>query len=293
LEKNDRLRRSRTLSDHEKAAKVAAAAAVAKESNEELLRCMSLSSEAADSNEHFEQELACYKKTDSLDNTAHLIEPKEKTEIDIPDPPNVHRAYIILAKVKSNKACTSVMLLSTLLSLALFVSLLVVIFTRTDQSKATITFQIGGEGMTPSFEVKELYRPKSDECLSAFSLPNLPIPLAAHVAMEVEDLGLLVCGGLSDRAAAQNGKKCFLFTEDKGWTDFPHELQIGRVNSYIKKEANKVYIIGGSSSDVSKPCLKSQEVLDLFNLSSGWEKVYIAESKCWDDNDVVVEIACK
>ena len=95
----------------------------------------------------------------------------------------------------------------------------------------SITLQVGGWGKVPSKTVKELYRPEA--CSVQQRVPDLPVPLRAHVAIEVKDLGLLVCGGTSEAHNSVPGRDCFIFSHKDGeWKQF-HKLNIGRINAYV------------------------------------------------------------
>ena len=102
------------------------------------------------------------------------------------------------------------------------------------------------------------------------------------------DHWILVCGGLQ-----KNPKLCYEYKMDSdGWGKFPHELNTNRLQSYIKQSGNKIFIIGGRSSDVNQECYPSQEVFDpdrvSGGLSSGWEEEEIIGNICMEVIVIVI-----
>ena len=64
--------------------------------------------------------------------------------------------------------------------------------------EASFVVQVGGWGDQPTREIEELYRPATPECKTRQrKVLDLPVPLRAHVAIQVDGFGLLVCGGTS------------------------------------------------------------------------------------------------
>lgn len=162
-------------------------------------------------------------------------------------------------------------------------------------AKASLTIELGGTGKQTSKEIKVLECPPIAECKDDLSLipGELPIALGAHVAMDVPDLGLLVCGGLSDDNKDHDpGKKCFLNRENTSeWQEFK-ELNTGRLFSYMKVTNGEIRIIGGTSPHPSNPCLQSEEVLNLSRIEEGWKTRQNNETEnCFYFNPVI-EVDC-
>lgn len=154
----------------------------------------------------------------------------------------------------------------------------------------SISVQVGGWGSKPSKDVKEIYRP--EECLKNYVFPDLPVQLRAHVAIDIEDQGLLVCGGTSDTRKSSQGRTCYILRHgSRKWDNF-HPLNVKRVNSYMKRVLNKINIIGGSSSNPLMPSLDTEEVLDL-TTNDGWQLRETAESMYSKVTQVIVEFPCE
>ena len=155
-----------------------------------------------------------------------------------------------------------------------------------------MALQVGGWGKVPSKTVKELYRPEA--CSVQQRVPDLPVPLRAHVAIEVKDLGLLVCGGTSEAHNSVPGRDCFIFSHKDGeWKQF-HKLNIGRINAYVKLTGDKIIIIGGSSTDPFNTCLQTEEVLELDakKMKKGWKVRETSQHLCSKGSEVVAEFSC-
>merc|ERR1712226_462103 len=154
---------------------------------------------------------------------------------------------------------TSYMILAFFILILISTMLVTVIvyFTFSNRSiPSLMALQVGGWGKVPSKTVKELYRPEA--CSVQQRVPDLPVPLRAHVAIEVKDLGLLVCGGTSEAHNSVPGRDCFIFSHKDGeWKQF-HKLNIGRINAYVKLTGDKIIIIGGSSTDPFNTCLQTE-----------------------------------
>ena len=135
-----------------------------------------------------------------------------------------------------------------------------------DGNKFRLSVRLGGSGHIPSKEVTEV---QQSHCPNyATTLPNLPVPLRGHAALEVIGFGVLVCGGTSESLNDQ-GKICYLFN-GTAWNTFPQKLNVRRCNAYMaQKDQHTVHIMGGTSSNPFLPCLKSEEVLDLRYPASG------------------------
>ena len=185
--------------------------------------------------------------------------------------------------------CMNVFLMCLVLTLVITITI-----PKSPKLTSSVTYQVGGWGMKQSSEVKELHRPATPECQNnKVTITDLPRPLRSHVALDVTDLGLLVCGGKSEEDK-DPGRNCFVFTYETGNWDEYHSLNVGRLGSYMKQIENKIYIIGGSSPDPFTPCLSSVEVLDL-DLDNGWhleEGQEGQEGLCSQVGEVVVELKC-
>ena len=160
-------------------------------------------------------------------------------------------------------------------------------------SKASIALQVGGWGDNPSRLVKALYTPSIPECQrKERNIPNLPVSLRGHVSMEVDNVGLLVCGGTSAGISVNPGRKCYILSHQADeWKDF-YELNVGRVNAYIMRIQNNITIFGGSTTHPFKPSLDSEEVLDLTAPENGWKIQQIDTSMYTKVTEVIVDIAC-
>jgi len=162
-------------------------------------------------------------------------------------------------------------------------------------TQASLTIELGGIGKQTSKEIKVLECPPIPECQDDLSLipDELPVALSAHVAMDVPNLGLLVCGGMQhDNKDRDPGKKCFLNLENTSeWQEFK-ELNTGRLFSYIKITNGEIRIIGGTSPHPSNPCLQSEEVLNLSRIEEGWKTRQNNETEnCFYFNPVI-EVDC-
>ena len=74
--------------------------------------------------------------------------------------------------------------------------------------KSTITLQVGGLGRKLSKEIMELHRPLTPECKGDhIQISDLPVSLRAHVAIELDGLGVLVCGGVTEVIGQMSGTK--------------------------------------------------------------------------------------
>ena len=74
--------------------------------------------------------------------------------------------------------------------------------------KSTITLQVGGLGRKLSKEIMELHRPLTPECKNEhIQISDLPISLRAHVAIELDGLGVMVCGGITEVIHQMSGIK--------------------------------------------------------------------------------------
>ena len=74
--------------------------------------------------------------------------------------------------------------------------------------KSTITLQVGGLGRKLSKKITELHRPLTPECKDDhLQISDLPISLRAHVAIELDGLGVLVCGGVTEVIGQMSGIK--------------------------------------------------------------------------------------
>ena len=112
------------------------------------------------------------------------------------------------------------------------------------------------------------------------------------MAIDLEDRGILVCGGTSHNVQSTPGRSCWLFMVETGeWEDFS-QLNIARINAYIMRIGNKIHIIGGTSSDPLRPCLDTEEVLDLDGDMS-WQLEEAAQSLCSMVDEEIIEITCK
>ena len=80
--------------------------------------------------------------------------------------------------------------------------------------------------------------------------------------------------------------------ETRKWEDYP-KLNVGRLNAYIKRIENKIYIIGGSKTDIFNPCHNTEEILDLDSIETGWMMHATQESICFKVSEVIVEIDCE
>merc|ERR1711892_728588 len=134
---------------------------------------------------------------------------------------------------------------------------------RIQNSTRTIIFDESGK-------VKELHKCSSKQSI----IPDIPMDstMGSVGIYNCEGNEVLVCGGLQ-----KTPKLCFEHKLDsEGWQKFPYELNTNRLQSYIKLNGNKIFIIGGRSSDVNQECYPSQEVLDLDTMSgglcAGWEE---------------------
>ena len=160
--------------------------------------------------------------------------------------------------------------------------------------KASVVIQVGGWGNTPFKDIEELYRPSTPECnQDRRVVPDLPVPLRAHVAIQVDGFGLLVCGGTSEQTKSFPSTECYIFKHDTGkWQNF-YQLNVGRLNAYITQIDNTIHIIGGSSSNPFNPCLNTEEVLNLAAIDYGWQKHEATKSLCSKSDEEIVEIKCK
>ena len=72
--------------------------------------------------------------------------------------------------------------------------------------KSTITLQVGGLGSKVSKEIMELHRPLTPECQNdQRQISDLPVSLRAHMAIELDGLGILVCGGITEDIGIMSG----------------------------------------------------------------------------------------
>ena len=110
-------------------------------------------------------------------------------------------------------------------------------------------------------------------------IPDLDISLHGNSAVFLPTLSLkhstlqnvlLVCGGTDGKLEA---KFCwYLSLGDKYWTKLPFKLQQNRQASYIKTDGDSVEMIGGYSPDAhTQDCTWSVEILQLNNVSAGWQ----------------------
>ena len=59
-----------------------------------------------------------------------------------------------------------------------------------------------------------------------------------------------------------------------------------------QKDQDTIHIMGGTSSDLFLSCLKSEEVLDLRNVESGWQLRDLDNKLCSMKREVIIEIEC-
>eukprot|EP00092_Neocalanus_flemingeri_P012846 GFUD01013840.1.p1 GENE.GFUD01013840.1~~GFUD01013840.1.p1 ORF type:complete len:346 (+),score=69.99 GFUD01013840.1:310-1347(+) len=132
-----------------------------------------------------------------------------------------------------------------------------------------------------------------NECLRKQStIPNLPVNIRSSVGIYTRGLGILVCGGTDDQD--YNPKLCHTHKLNTDtWEKFPYPLNTNRIDSYIKISENKIYIIGGVSSEYSSNCYRSQEVLDLDKLSDGWVEQEVEDERnlCFK-SELIINIPC-
>ena len=159
-------------------------------------------------------------------------------------------------------------------------------------TEPSIALQIGGWQNVPSKRITEIYRLPTSECQNNQSmLRELPVPLRAHVAINIDNWGLLVCGGTSETMKSVPGRQCYVFEYNTGkWKDF-HKLNVGRLNAYAMQINSKIHIIGGSSTDPFNPYLNTEEVIDL-NSQEGWQQRKMQDSVCSQVDVEVVHIRC-
>ena len=111
--------------------------------------------------------------------------------------------------------------------------------------------------------------------------------------MDVEELGLLVCGGATEGLTLKPGRKCYLFRHNADeWEEF-YDLNVGRVNAYMLRVQTNITIIGGSTTHPFKPMLNTEEVLDLNSIEKGWGIQDIDEGIHSKMAEVVVGIQCE
>ena len=160
---------------------------------------------------------------------------------------------------------------------------------KTPNSFRKISVQLGGSGSIPSKEVKELQKSHCPNDLK--TLPNLPVPLRGHDALEVKGLGIFVCGGTSEISNDQ-GKICYLYNGTE-WNTLEQKLNVKRQCAYMaQKDQDTIHIMGGTSSDLFLSCLKSEEVLDLRNVEYGWQLRDLDSELCSMKREVIIEIEC-
>ena len=95
-------------------------------------------------------------------------------------------------------------------------------------------------------------------------------------------IGILVCGG--ENSTEQTQTICYNhILGSKTWEQFPHELRKPRKGACITQEGNIVKVTGGVKMDRNpylSRCsyrhspigvIKSSEVLDLNNITGGWQ----------------------
>ena len=167
---------------------------------------------------------------------------------------------------------------------------------QTDDTQNAYKSGVSNETRTIIFEksgkIKELHK-----CLSNQSIiPDIPMDSTlGSVGIYInKEHGILVCGGLQI-----NPKLCYGFKlESAVWKKFPHELNTNRLQSYIMRSGNRIFIIGGRSSDVNQECYPSQEVLDLDKMGvgkyGGWrqEEIEGAGNLCREMVQLVIDIPC-
>ena len=193
------------------------------------------------------------------------------------------------------KASAAIHLCTIILTLLLVTVLIAAITSPSYRPKfeASIALQVGGCRNEPSKEVKELYRPGSSTCMKPQTIAtSLPVPLRAHVAIELKDRDILVCGGTSHNVQSTPGRSCWVFRVKTGEWEVFSPLNLARINAYIMRIGNKIHIIGGTSSDPLRPCLDTEEVLDLDG-TMDWQLEEAAQSLCSMVDEEIIEIACK
>jgi len=120
-------------------------------------------------------------------------------------------------------------------------------------------------------------------------IPSLPAKLDKVVGIYAEVLGLLVCGGITERynPRIEFPKLCFTHKLGAdGWEEF-YKLNTNRIGSFIKRNGNKIIIFRGQSSHPLHDCYQSQEVLDLDNLLDGWDEEP-SKGTCYTDQRIDV-----
>ena len=195
---------------------------------------------------------------------------------------------------RTSRVLYSILFISLFLCVVLFVVLSVAVVSpklKTTNSCRKISVQLGGTGNIPSKEVKELQR---GHCgvNDLKTLPNLPVPLRGHEALEVKDRGIFVCGGTSEISNDQ-GKICYHYNGTT-WSTLPQKLNVKRQCAYMaQKDQHTIHIMGGTSSDPFLSCLKSEEVLDLRNPENGWQLRDLDSKLCSKKREVIIEIESK
>ena len=204
------------------------------------------------------------------------------------------------AQCARRRRCKKRWWLPPTISIVVIIALMTWLITLYSQEKVkdpphvTRSIRIGGV-REPLKTVKEIHKCDVNQTI----VPDLPVALHEHVGLLVNNDLILVCGGTSSETIPHNPKTCLTHTlGSDSWEPLPYEMSTNRRSAHAKISDNKVFVIGGSTSDPWRDgCLTDQEVWSLEDRSRGWSFETVTHSQglghVCSPSAVIIDIPCK